>query len=434
MNHLSLDEQNLSLATSIANVDRINADFYGRFPFPWRPSRLEKFDDPDFQRIMLCQAIGDWQHVTIPQKFSIWVAGCGTNQAVITALNFPGAEVLGSDLSGPSLELERRIAEEVSVENLTVRQESLNVTEYQEEFDYILCTGVIHHNADPSEPLQRIAAALKPHGILELMVYNRFHRIWTSAFQKAIRILAGPGREPGGAVESEMARVLIEEFPGDCLMKDFLAGFREATEEQVADALMQPLEYSYTVESLHALATSCGLEMVAPCLCVFDRLKGNVSWGINFKQKAIRQKYLELSDVSRWHVANLLLGERSPMLWFYFRRLSAERQWQSERDICEQFLNSHFERVRTKKHAYVISAGNKYELAETSDYPLPPTDRVLAKIVASANASTPMREVLRQNGISTDFHNANQLRLRLTTPAYPYLKAVESKEYKRPPM
>jgi 2-polyprenyl-3-methyl-5-hydroxy-6-metoxy-1,4-benzoquinol methylase len=79
----------------------------------------------------------------------------------------------------------------LKISNLELRQESLNDIEYKHKFDYIICTGVIHHNASPETALNTLAKALKPTGILELMVYNRYHRIETTAFQKAIRILAG---------------------------------------------------------------------------------------------------------------------------------------------------------------------------------------------------------------------------------------------------
>src|SRR5689334_7124119 len=99
------DEQNVSLAESGADVDGINAQFYGKYPFPPRAFRLERPLDPDFQRIMLCQDLGDWQHRTLPPRPAIWVAGCGTNQAVITALTFPRATVIGSDVSATSLDV-----------------------------------------------------------------------------------------------------------------------------------------------------------------------------------------------------------------------------------------------------------------------------------------------------------------------------------------
>src|SRR5438105_2480351 len=85
--------------------------------------------------------------------------------------------------------------------------------------DYVVCTGVIHHNADPQPTLEKLVAALKPGGILELMVYNRFHRLVTSSFQKAIRIFA---EEKGGAVNFETEFSLARKIVNSLAVKDSL--------------------------------------------------------------------------------------------------------------------------------------------------------------------------------------------------------------------
>src|SRR5262245_56217714 len=98
------DDGNLMLAKATDCVDLINADFYGKFPYPRLAMKFERLDDPTFEATMLNQELGDWGHQRFPNDPSIWVAGCGTNQAVLTALRFPNATVLGSDLSSESLE------------------------------------------------------------------------------------------------------------------------------------------------------------------------------------------------------------------------------------------------------------------------------------------------------------------------------------------
>src|SRR6185295_2848657 len=143
------DDENLVLAESPASVDAANRQFYARFPFPWPPQAFPRLEDPEFETVMVNQSLGDFSHRTVPGDARIWVAGCGTNQAVYTALRFPRATVVGSDLSPASLEICRTTAASLGVTNLSLRQESLNEVTYQEEFDYILSTGVIMVNAEP---------------------------------------------------------------------------------------------------------------------------------------------------------------------------------------------------------------------------------------------------------------------------------------------
>ena len=35
-------DDNLSLAGTRESIDQINAEFYGRFPFPWKPGSVER--------------------------------------------------------------------------------------------------------------------------------------------------------------------------------------------------------------------------------------------------------------------------------------------------------------------------------------------------------------------------------------------------------
>lgn len=421
------DDTNLALAVSPASVDEMNAEFYGRFPFPWRPARFDCALDPDFQTVMLNQDLGDWEHRTVPRAPRIWVAGCGTNQAVLTALRFPTAHVLGSDLSVESLDLSARTARELGVTNLELRQESLNQTAYAERFDYVLCTGVIHHNADPPAVLRRIARALKPTGILELMVYNRYHRVMTSAFQKAVRILSGDGEKPDFERELSTAARLIADFPARNLLSSFLSDYRESPEAAIADTLIQPVESSYTVESLEEMARGCGLEIVAPCLNIFDRATNRLSWNLSFPDPDLQCHYERLSDSRRWQVTNLLLFEQSPLLWFYVQREDSGRPPKSERAICEEFLEARFVRTSTSQRSFAPDEAGKYRMSPAvSQYPPTPSDPVILGILDAVDGKTAMSQIWTRLGLSTAFPFLNAMRLKMTTSAFPYLRSTES--------
>ena len=56
------DTYNLILAESPEAVDAANRDFYATFPYPWSPMSFPRLDDPDFERVMLNQSIGDFSH------------------------------------------------------------------------------------------------------------------------------------------------------------------------------------------------------------------------------------------------------------------------------------------------------------------------------------------------------------------------------------
>jgi len=405
------------------SVDQTNAQFYGRFPFPWRPQKFDRLVDPQFHTIMLNQNLGDWTHQTLSGRLKIWVAGCGTNQAVITALNFPDAQVIGSDLSKQSLALGARTAQELGVKNLELRNESINQVPYEEEFDYVICTGVIHHNANPETSLQKLAGALKRTGIMELMVYNRYERLPTTAFQKAIRLLGGESESVNYEADLTRAKRIASEIR--------LTNFGNVTEANVdelpdcllADLLIQPVENSYTVESFEDLGARCNLEMLYPCYDMFDT--GTISWSMSFTDPELQAAYDALPDTKRWQVTNHLLFERSPQLWFTFQRKDSPRRRKDEKEICDTFLRTRFKRAATTQRSFIRQADDLYKPSDRQlPYPLARPPKSLQQIVELVDGRRTMGEIFSEIGMKTTFQNVNYVRLRLSTTAFPYLRAV----------
>ena len=418
------DDENLVLAESIDTVDELLSRFYGRFPWPWHPMKFDYLEDTGFEIALLNQDFGDWEHRTIPRDPEIWVAGCGTNQAINTALRFPTARVVGSDVSAKSLDICAHNASELGITNLEIRQESLNSVAYENEFDHVICTGVIHHNADPGAVLKRLAKALKPNGIMEMMVYNRYHRIVTSAFQKAVRIF-GENRGVDFEADLDVARMIADNVPVKELLERGFIQYMDISESDFADLLIQPVERSYTVESLESLAATCGLELQAPCISQYAKYLATTSWDMEFKSAALQALYDALPDSRRWQITNLILHERSPLLWFYLRRKDSEIPRKSEKQICEEFQETRFERAGTTQRSYVRGRDGVYKLSSAAvRYPLAPPDPSIKDVFDLLAAQITPKEAFELLKMDPTFQEVNNLRLNLTTSAYPYLKAV----------
>lgn len=423
------DDENLVLVESIDGVDKLNADFYGRFPYPWRAVMFDYFQDPQFETAMLNQNVGEWGHALLPPHPTIWIAGCGTNQAVLTALRFPAASVVGSDVSDSSLRLCGETARALGVSNLELRQESINQVSYREQFDYIISTGVIHHNADPQATLGKIADALKPGGLLELMVYNRFHWTVPAAFQKAIRILGDGARDADAPrvdfdAELALAKAIIGELPQETMI-GIVAAYREKSDAMLADELLQPVLHSYTVETLAEMAAACGLEILLPCLNQFDKAEEKLSWNMRFTSPALREVYDALPDLRRWQVTNLLLREKSPQLWFYLQRVDSGRRKKSEREVCEEFLETRFARTEIVRRAFLQAPDKSLKLLPNPlRFPPAPPDPSCKRIMEEADGSATMSEIFRRLEIEPTFDKIDHARLMLTTSAFPYLRAV----------
>ena len=421
------DDENLVLAESADSVDEVLGKFYGRFPWPWQAMKFDYLSDPDLETILLNQDLGDWEHQRIPENPKVWVAGCGTNQALMTALRFPKGNVLGTDVSEKSLALCRRAAQDAGVSNLELKLESINKTGYEGEFDYIICTGVIHHNAYPEVTLARLSQALKPDGILELMVYNRFHRTLTSAFQKTIRIL---GRTIGGQPDFEsglaLARKLLANFPVQNHMSEWLAELTDRPESDLADLLIQPVEHSYTVASLNTMAEECGLEMLQPCITLYVKLRLlNTIWNMEFADAELQSSYDALPDLDRWQVSNLLLHEKTPLLWFFLQRRDSTHPRQTEKESDEEFLDTVFQKVSAQQQSFIRGTDGAFKLSpRTVPFPLSLPETAFRDIFNAADGKTSMRETFRELKIEPTFQNINKARQALATVASPYLRAV----------
>ena len=364
----------------------------------------------------------------LPRQPKIWVAGCGTNQAVFTALRFPNATVLGSDLSSASLETARSTSRMLGLTNLSLRQESLNQVNYNEEFDYVLCTGVIHHNADPKVPLGRLARALKPDGVLELMVYNRFHRTMPTAFQKAIRLFGGGSSKVDFESELQIAQRIITGMSAQNEMARFLDYFKNCPESELADVLLQPVEYTFTVESLEELAQGCGLEMAAPCINSFDQARETYFWNMDFSDPPLQELYDSFTDTKRWRITNCLMLDKSPMLWFYLRRSDAASPCKSEKQLSDEFLAQKFVPSDARRIVFLGNGAGEYKLLSTQNpYPRKHPKEMCRDIIAcvAARPEATLREILTALKIELSFSSVNKLRLWLTTNAFPFLRGAK---------
>lgn len=405
-----------------AAVDRLNAKFYGRFTYPWPPRVIRQVLDSTFERLMLSQSLGCWDRVIFGPGARIWVAGCGTNQAVLTALRFPDAEVVGTDVSAPSLAAAGELAGRTGVENLSLIEQPIAHCGYSREMDYVICTGVIHHTSDPEETLRRLARAIAPTGILELMVYNYYHMIPALAFQEAIHLLEPEQEDFDRQLNLAKALLAVNDIRDRLRLVGIDVDLDEAA---FADALIQPVARSYTVDRLVEAAARAGLRLVAPVITSFDLGRGTFSWNLPIHDPHVRARYARLSDSTRWTITNHMLLERSPMLWFFLQREDAPSRLPDEHAASEAFLEHVFCPVRTRQRTFVRTQDGDYAEALVAAIPGEHPDDVCRRIVESVvrRPDATMRGILKEAGEPLDFTSVNRIRILLTTPSFPYLAA-----------
>ena len=190
----------------------------------------------------------------------ILIAGCGTGrQALVTARGVAGARVLAVDLSRASLAFAKRKAEEIGVGNVDFRQaDILALGELGRRFDFIECTGVLHHMADPLAGWRVLAGLLEPHGIMRIALYSETAR----RHVVAARTWIGEQGFAATAEDIRACRRALAELPADhpaapvVRIKDFYAL------SACRDLLFHVQESRFTVPQIAEALDSLDLDFV----------------------------------------------------------------------------------------------------------------------------------------------------------------------------
>ena len=167
----------------------------------------------------------------------------GAGRALRRAL--ANATIVGIDVSARSLEFGRQLARKHAIENLELHELPVErASELERAFDQIVCTGVLHHVADPQAGLAALREVMAPEGALHIMVYAPYGRSGIYMLQDFFRRLGwGDGNDDVAALAATL-KALPADHPIVPLLRhspDF------ASTAGLADALLHPQDRAYTV-------------------------------------------------------------------------------------------------------------------------------------------------------------------------------------------
>jgi SAM-dependent methyltransferase len=233
-------------------------DFYTAHPYPPPVANLDRARD-------------EWRnagrdraeyHLLWPARpyrvdLDILVAGCGTWQAAKHALCRPRARVVGVDVSPTSIGCTDTLKRKYGLSNLELRQLPIErVDDLKRRFDVIVCTGVLHHLADPDAGIRALRSVLRPDGAMYLMVYAPYGRTGVYMLQDYCRRL-GVGTSVHEV--NDLASVL-RSLPQQHPLAGLLKTSRDVDNpDALADALLNPRDRSYSVPQLFDMLDRNGL-------------------------------------------------------------------------------------------------------------------------------------------------------------------------------
>jgi SAM-dependent methyltransferase len=224
-------------------------EFYTNHPFPPPVENLDRAREQwQSEHMHRAEFHLLWPNKEYRADLDILVAGCGTFQAAKYALCHPAARVTGIDVSTTSLKHNESLKQKYNLTNLEMRQLPIeNAGDLDHRFDMIVCTGVLHHLADPDAGLRALRSALKPDGAMYLMVYAPYGRAGVYMLQEYCRRLGiGTSKQ-----EIDDLIAVLRQLPQHHPLLASQGGAREfPSGDALADALLNPRDQSYSVAQL----------------------------------------------------------------------------------------------------------------------------------------------------------------------------------------
>lgn len=233
-------------------------DFYTRLPYPRPVDSLDNYR-LHWQDAQRRRADFHLHRPAAPYRedMSILIAGCGTSQAARHAMRWPKAQVIGIDFSATSMRSTDELKRKHKLNNLQLHQLPIErAGELRSSFDQVVCTGVLHHLADPRAGLAALHDVLKPDGAMQLMVYAPYGRAGIYMIQDFCRRVGIQATSDGIRELIGALGALPQGHPLQTLLRTAPDFRNEAT---LADALLHPQDRAYSVPELFELLEAQGL-------------------------------------------------------------------------------------------------------------------------------------------------------------------------------
>jgi 2-polyprenyl-3-methyl-5-hydroxy-6-metoxy-1,4-benzoquinol methylase len=220
-------------------------------------------------------------------------------QAARYAYRNRSCSVVGTDISGASLAHQDYLKQKHGLANLRLRRlDIFELDKLDEQFDLIVCTGVLHHLRDPVAGLRALKPLLLPHGVMSIMVYGLYRRYGVYMLQQAFRML-GVEQTPEGI---ELVRETLAALPAWHHANSYAKGAPDLKSDSgIVDTFLHSTDRAYTVPDVLDLARGGGMAFQD----WMDRHDYSVTALIP-NDLRIRPEAEKLSPQQQWHLVELL--------------------------------------------------------------------------------------------------------------------------------
>jgi 2-polyprenyl-3-methyl-5-hydroxy-6-metoxy-1,4-benzoquinol methylase len=186
------------------------ADAFGEQWIEYRITQLDSYTQTDISKDRLRRCLGEplWSSLQKPGRVEILESGCGAGRFTEILLKLPAASVTSTDLSSA---VEPNKANCPLSDRHRILQCDINQLPFApEQFDIVVCLGVIQHTKDPERTIGDLYEQVKPGGWLVIDHYTQTLSYYTKLSEWLLRPIlkrASPAR--GLTVTKALTRVFF---------------------------------------------------------------------------------------------------------------------------------------------------------------------------------------------------------------------------------
>lgn len=200
-------------------------------------------------------------------NFRVLVAGGGTGDSVIflaEQLKNYSAEVWYVDISQASMDIAKQRAKQRGLTNINWLHGSLlSLSEEIGKFDYISCTGVLHHLDDPLLGLTSLKRLLTDSGAMGLMLYGEYGRTGVYQMQQLMKMINA--NEQSLADKVVNTKKILANLPATNWFthnEKFLVDHIKGADNGLVDLLLHEQDRAFTILEVYQLLEQSALQLV----------------------------------------------------------------------------------------------------------------------------------------------------------------------------
>ncbi len=293
---------------------------YEDYPYPPRDPQDERtrLKSTKFDYLPLINHYGFNGRLTY-DGFRALIAGDGTGDSSIflaEQLRPFNATVVALDLSEASMRIAKARAQVRQLTNIEWRHASLlDLPQLElESFDYIGCSGVLHHLEDPSEGLRALLSVLKPNGLLGLMLYAKIGRTAVYQMQDLFQMLLDP--ELSIQTRIDQARQVLEQLPPSNWFKrsqELTPDWETFGDIGLYDLFLHSCDRAYTIREVAEFLAEQNVTLAALAHAP-DRLRYQPE--LYLQDRNLLEHVRSMPRIQQWEIGERLCG--SIMLHSFF--------------------------------------------------------------------------------------------------------------------